>query len=339
MYYGYVPRTAFVTGGTGFLGRHLVEQLVTLGWHVVALHRPSSDVRHLREYGVELVDGTVTNLKSVRRAMPASCDAVFHVAGDTSLWSGGDAEQTRVNVEGTHHMVQAALEKETKMFIHTSSVSAWGAQPAVPFDETASSRALDSAINYERTKYLGELEIERGIGRGLRAVMLCPGAVVGRYDKTGWARLIRLVAAGKLQGVPPGGATWAGARQVASAHIAAVDYGRPGDRYLLGGADASFLEVIAMIGELTGKKVPAKPLAPWVVRALGRVSQWGSAFTRRAPDVTPEIAASTTRPAQHFKCDKAIEELGYQVAALPDMLRESYDWLKEQQLVPAARAT
>jgi nucleoside-diphosphate-sugar epimerase len=328
-----VPRSAFVTGGTGFLGRHIVEQLTALGWHVVALHRPTSDVRHLKAYGVELVDGTITDLKSMRRAMPPSCDAVFHVAGDTSLWSGGDDEQTLVNVEGTRNVVQAAVEKETKWFVHTSSVSAWGEQSQVPFDESARSTALASSINYERTKYLGELEIERGMGRGLRAVIMNPGAVVGRYDTTGWARLIRMVDAEKLQGVPPGANSWADAREVAKAHIEAVDRGRPGDRYLLGGTEATYLEVIRIIGQLTGKKVPDKPLPAWAVRTLGRLSQWGSAVTRKAPDVTPEIAAATTRPPQPFKSDKAFADLDYKPVPLADMLRDSYEWLKEEKLL------
>ena len=199
-----VARTAFVTGGTGFLGRHVVEQLASLGWHVVALHRPTSDLRHLSRYPVELMSGSITDAKSIARAMPASCDAVFHLAANTSLWSGRNAEQTRDNVEGTRIVVQAAIEKEARRFVHTSSVAAWGEQPVVPFDETAPSSALESFINYERTKYLGEIEVEKGVAKGLKAVILNPGHVVGRYDTSGWARLIRLVHARKLLGVPPG---------------------------------------------------------------------------------------------------------------------------------------
>ncbi len=328
-----VPRTAFVTGGTGFLGRHIIEQLTSLGWHVVALHRPNSDVRHLQNAAVELVAGSITDPKSIERAMPPSCDAVFHVAGDTSLWSGGDAQQTRVNVDGTRIVAQAALEKETKRFIHTSSVSAWGEQPVVPFDETAKSTALASFINYERTKYLGELEVDRAVLQGLKAVILNPGHIVGRYDKTGWARLIRLVQTGKLQGVPPGAGCWAQADQVARTHIAAVDHGRSGERYLLGGTNATYLDAVRIIGQLTGKSVPDKPSPLWVLKAFARVSQWGSSVTGRAPDVTPEIVAARGRPPHYFRSDKAIQELGYHPVPLADMLRESYEWLKSEKLI------
>ncbi len=264
--------------------------------------------------------------------MPASCDAVFHVAGNTSLWSGGDAEQTRDNVEGTGIVVDAAIAKEARRFVHTSSVAAFGEQYDVPFDETAQSTALESFINYERTKYLGELEVERGIAQGLKAVILNPGHVVGRYDRTGWARLIRLVHARKLLGVPPGAGSWAHAQQVARAHITAVDQGSIGARYLLGGTNATYLEAVHIIGELTGRRVPSRPLPSWVIEAFGRVSEWGSWITRRPPNVTPEVAAAFVR--HHlFTCDKAIGELGYRPVPMADMLLESYEWLKSERIL------
>ncbi|HEY5146430.1 MAG TPA: NAD-dependent epimerase/dehydratase family protein [Polyangiaceae bacterium] len=328
-----MPKTAFVTGGTGFIGRHVVEQLTAAGWHVVALHRPSADVRHLKTYGVDLVEGSVTDAESIGRAMPPLCDAVFHIAGNTSLWSGGNAEQTLVNVTGTANIVQAAITKEARFLVHTSSVASWGRQSVIPFDETAPSNARESFINYVRTKYRSELEVEKGVSRGLKAVIMNPGQVLGRYDVTGWARLIRGVHQKKLPGVPPGAGSWASGEQVARAHIAAVDSGRVGDRYLLGGVDASYMDAIRIIGRLTDRKVPSKPIPSWALHAFGRVSQWASYVTRRAPQVTPEIAESTSGPPHFFKSDKAIRELGYAAVPLEDMLRESYDWLKAENLL------
>jgi dihydroflavonol-4-reductase len=329
-------RTAFVTGGTGFLGRHIVEQLTAQGWRVVALHRPSSDVKALKTYpGVELAEGSITDPGSISRGMPDRCDAVFHVAGNTSLWSGGDAQQTLENVDGTRNMVQAALAKKAARFIQTSSVSAWGEQHDVPFDETATSHAPESFVNYERTKYAGELEVLKGVAGGLEACIMCPGHIVGRYDANNWARLIRLVDAGKLPGVPPGEGTWAHAHEVAKAHLTAVDKGRVGERYLLGGTFATYLEAVRIIGQLTGKKVPTKTMPGWVIRALGRVSQWGSYVTRRAPTITPEIAAGTSRPPHLFKSDKAIRELGYAAVPMEQMLREAYEWLRDEGLLTA----
>lgn len=330
-----MQRTAFVTGGTGFLGRHVIEQLTGQGFHVVALHRPTSNVGGLKGYGATLVVGSITEPASLARAIPAGCDAVFHVAGNTSLWKGGDAQQTLENVDGTRFMVQACLDKKVGRLIHTSSVSAWGEQHGAPFDETAEPRGSASFINYERTKRAGELEVLKGVERGLAACIMCPGHIVGRYDAHSWARLIRLVAAGKLPGVPPGEGTWADASQVAKAHVAALDRGRVGERYLLGGTFATYLEAVSIIGQLTGKRVPSRATPGWVLRALGRVSGWTSLVTRRAPTITPEIAASSSRPPHLFKSDKAIRELGYEAVPLEAMLRESYEWLRSEGLIRA----
>jgi dihydroflavonol-4-reductase len=164
---------------------------------------------------------------------------------------------------------------------------------------------------------------------------MCPGHIVGRYDANNWARMIRLIAASKLPGVPPGEGTWAHADHVARAHLAAVDRGRVGERYLLGGTFGTFIEVVRIIGELTGKKVPSKPMPAWIISALGRVSQWGSYVTRRAPTVTPEIAAASSRPPHRFKSDKAIRELGYEAVPLERMFRDAYEWLKAEGLLRA----
>jgi len=329
-----VPRTAFVTGGTGFLGRHVVEQLAAGGWQVVALHRPTSDVRALKLYAnVRLVEGAITDPESLARAMPEGCDAVFHIAGNTSLWSGGNAEQTRDNVDGTRNVVETAIAKQAKKLVHTSTQGSWGDVPESPFDETTPQRGGESWINYERTKYLGELEVMKGVERGLHACILCPGHILGRYDAHNWARVIKLVATEKLPGVPPGKGTWGHASEIARAHVTAVEKGRDGERYLLGGVDATYLEVVQIIARMTGKKSPRRTTPSWVLRIIGRVSEWGSYFTKKAPTITPEIAAGTARPPFLFKSDKAIRELGYRAVPLEVMLGDAYEWLKSENLL------
>ncbi len=329
--------TAFVTGGTGFLGLHVVEQLTQAGWRVVALQRRTSDTTRLAKFPVELAVGALDDAASLLAAVPDDVDAVFHVAGNTSFWSGDNAAQTRTNVDGTRHVVEAALARRAKRFVHTSSISAFFPQPVVPFDESAPSHALSSKVNYERTKYLGELEVEKGIARGLAAVIMNPGHIVGRYDEHNWSRMIRLVDQQKLPGIPPGSGSFAHADEVARAHLAALDKGRVGERYILGGTDATYVEMVRIIGELTGRKVPRKALPAIALRVMGRLSQWGSLVTRRAPDVTPEIATTLSRPML-VKSDKAIRELGYRAVPLEQMLRECWEWMTAEGLLSAAPA-
>ena len=136
-------KTAFVTGGTGFIGVNLIEHLSRSGWDVVALHRPDSRLTQLKKHPMRLVEGEIEDADSLERAMPEDLDAVFHVAGDVSLWSGHRERQWRTNVEGTRNMVAAALAKRAKKFIHTSTVSVYGMQTE-PFDETAPKLGRDS---------------------------------------------------------------------------------------------------------------------------------------------------------------------------------------------------
>jgi nucleoside-diphosphate-sugar epimerase len=119
-------RSAFVTGGTGFLGLNLIEQLAARDWQVTALHRPGSDIRLLSRFPVRRVEGDILDVESLRRTMPQGVDAVFHVAADISMWSGHNARQTRINVEGTRHVVETALEAGVRRLVHTSTWNTYG---------------------------------------------------------------------------------------------------------------------------------------------------------------------------------------------------------------------
>ena len=124
------PRSAFVTGGTGFVGLNLIEQLVGQGWAVTALHRPTSDLRAIRRFPVRLVAGDLLDPASLRRAIPESVDALFHLAADISVWSKHAARQTRINVEGTRNVVDAALAAGVRRMVHTSTGTLMGSSRA-----------------------------------------------------------------------------------------------------------------------------------------------------------------------------------------------------------------
>lgn len=326
------PRTAFVTGGTGFLGLVLIDELLSRGWQVTALHRPTADLKYLKQRDVTLAKGDILDIDGLRRAMPDNPDAVFHVAANINMWSRRNAEQTRDNVDGTHNMVSVALEKGAKKFIHTSTISVYGLQKG-KINENAPKLGRESWINYQRSKYLAEQEVLRGVEHGLDATMLNPCNIVGAYDTGGWARMFGMVIRDELPGVPPGENSFCDVREVAKAHVEAVDRGKTGENYLLGGIDATYLDMIRVIGELTGKKVPGKALPAWLVRTVGKLRHWRSYLTGRPPTLTPEMARLTTR---HLFADsaKAERELGYKAVPLRDMLKESYDWLKRENLLP-----
>jgi len=320
-------KTAFVTGGAGFLGRNLVEELLESNFDVVVFDRDSPDVI-LGERGVSFVQGDLTDASACERAMPHGVDAVFHVAGDTTHWRLGDSLQTKVNVDGTRAVAAAAIHRGAGRFILTSSIAAFGFQPERITEETTSS-ALDSSINYFRSKRLAEIEVLEAVGRGLDAVILNPANIIGRYDASGWSRFFRLIDEGRLPGVPPGSGSFCHAREVARAHVAAFERGRSGHHYLLGGVDATFLEVVQRIGALLDRPTPKRPIPAFVSKAAGRLALWGSYLTRREPDLTPEKAALLSSDLL-CSSDKAEKELAYRPVALDVMLEECHRWLREE---------
>jgi dihydroflavonol-4-reductase len=325
-------RTAFVTGATGFLGLNIVDALLASSWRVVALHRKTSNVTRLRARGVELAQGRLDDRDSLERAIPEGVDAVFHVAGNVSLWAKNDAQQTKDNVDGTRNVAAAALDRKAKRFVHTSTVAVWGAQHQLPYDETCPQLGAKSPVNYQRSKALGELEVREAIERGLDAVILNPAHIMGRYDTEGWSKSIRFVAEGKLPGIPPGRGSFCDAGAVARAHVASVDRGRTGENYILGGADATYAELVAIIGELLGKKVAKRPVPLWAVGVASALSRFGALFTGTQPAVTKEMLAGLTHH-EIVNCEKAVRELGYEKVPLRAMVESALAWQVEEGMI------
>ena len=326
-----LARTAFVTGGTGFLGLNLIQQLTAAGWQVTALHRPSSDLTYLKRFPVTLAVGEVENTDSLAGAMPEGMDAVFHVAGDTSFWSGHRARQRRTNVEGTRNMAAAARRKGARRFVHTSTIAVYGTPPAA-FDETAPHLGKASPIGYLHSKALAEEEVQKAVAEGLDAVILNPANIVGPYDLSNWSRLFRLVASDKLPGIPPGRAPFCHVTEVAAAHLAAFERGRTGENYILGGTEASYVEAFAVVGKLLGHPVPKKPIPAFAVALTGWLGELGSHWTHREPEVTLEMATLLSS-AIVCRSDKAMRELGYQAVPLQAMFEDCYRWLVAEGII------
>ncbi len=328
---GIVPRTAFVTGATGFLGLNLVEQLTKAGWRVHALHRSSSNLRFLKRFAVRLVEGTIEDPGSLEAAVPSGVDVVFHAAADVSFWSRNNVRQTRTNIQGTRNVVAAALKRGVKKLVHTSTTSVYGF-PSVTFDETAPHLGKGSWFNYMHTKTVAEEEVRAGIRSGLDAVFLNPANVIGRFDLNNWSRLIRLAAVGKLPRVPPGRASFCHAAAVAQAHLAAVDRGRTGENYILAGADGSYADVVRHIGELLGRPIKVRMAPARLLRVAGRVMDWASRLRGKEPLVTPESAAFLCANLV-CRCDKAVSELGYRPLPLGAMIDDCYQWMQSEGLL------
>lgn len=322
---------ALVTGATGFLGGHIVRVLLEHGVEIRALYRSEAALAGLRNLDVQPVRGDVLDRGSLDAALAGGVDWVFHVAASTASWRPQFAEQTQINVEGTRHVVDAALAAGVRRLVHTSTVAVYGLTDQL-ISETSPQLGRDSWINYARSKTLGEDVVRAASARGLDAVICNPTHIFGPGDRHNWARLVMLIDQQKLPGVPPGRGTFIDVRAAARAHVSAAIRGGSGENYLLGGEETSFLDLVQRIGHQLGKPTPQRAVPAVAMRAAARVQDWISRITQREPDITPESVAFV---CQRMQCDirKAQRDLQLSVTPLDTLLADTVAWLRSERLV------
>ena len=320
-----MARHAFVTGGTGFVGLNLVQQLKAGGWNVTALHRANSDLTFLSRFSPTLVQGEITDAASILAALPSGIDTLFHVAGNTNMWRKGNAQQTRDNVEGTRNVVEAAIAKGVRRLVVTSSISAYGPVTGELTEATASC-AAESSVNYELTKWQAQEIARAAVSRGLEVVIMQPGAIIGPYDIGTWSQMFTLVRDGKMNAVPDAGLTFAHVHEVVAAHIAAADKGENGGQYLLGGENRTMLDLVQIIERLMGKPAKAKAVPKALLTVVAAIGDFVGNFTGKQPTITPEMAKAFGGRSKIITA-KAQRELGFKIVPLEAMAKDCYDWM------------
>ncbi len=326
-------RHAFVTGATGFLGRNLVERLAERGWKITAAYRSEERFALLRPWDVAGVRCSVLDPAGLAAAMPEGVDAVFHLAADLSMWARHGSRQLRTNVDGTRNALAAAERRGAGRFVFTSSWSAWGLRPGdPPLAERDPQRGIASPVLYDRTKQAAETVVRQAAADGLPAVILNPCHILGRYDSRNWGRMVRMVHARRLPGIPPGSGVFCHAGAVADAHIAAAESATAAGNYLLPGPAASYAEVIRTIGRVAGRPVPKLVLPPWLFRALAHAYNAIGNLRGTEPELTPQ-AAHLMLANGRVASDRAARELGYRSPDLEFMVQDCYDWMKRAGLL------
>lgn len=320
--------TLFLTGATGFLGGHLLRELVDAGHAVRALSRSEAGDAAIRAQGGQPVRGTLDDVPALTRAMDG-CAAVFHAAADTSMWRQHAARQTATNVDGTRHLLAAAQAAGVGAFLHTSSVSAYSHKVRGTMTEATPQRGGESWVNYERSKYLAEQAVR---SQPVPWIVFNPSHILGPGDRHNWSRLIGMIDREALPGIPPGTGAFADVREIARAQRVAWERRRYGERYLLGGAPASFASFVHRVGTLLGRRTPKRATPGWALMAYARLLDAGSRLTGREPAVTPEGAALTTH---HLQVDssKARGELDYVETPLDPLLADTLAWMRTEGML------
>lgn len=317
----------FVTGATGFLGGELARQLRAGGHDVVALVRSPGKAGTLRQLGVELADGDITDRASLRAPMTA-VDGVFHCAAWYKVGTTDRDVAERINVEGTRHVLETMKELGIARGVYTSTLAVFSDTRGQLVDEqfvnpeTTAGRFLSE---YDRTKWRAHYEVALPMARaGLPLVILQPGAIYGPGDTSALRMLFVQYLQRKLAAVPARTAfCWAHVEDVARVHITAMSRARAGESYIVAGPPHTMVEALQIAERLTGIKAPTLHPPPAVMKAASALMGLVGAFVTLPPEYTAEglrVLAGVTYLGSNAK---ARRELGYAPRSLEDGLRDT----------------
>lgn len=315
-----------LTGGTGQLGAAIARALLDAGHDVTALARDPQRPGLLVGLPLRWAQGDITSPASLTAAMQGA-EAVVHTAGLVSYAASDAARLKAVNVEGTRNVLDAAAAAGARRMVLTSSIAALGEVAAGELgDEETPWRWGGLGLHYLESKFEAE-RLALGDTR-LEVIALNPGIVFGKDDLTGnTSTLFTQVLGGGPPLVPSGATTVCALPDVAAAHVSALSRGRPGHRYVLGGATPTFLELYAAIAERLGVPAPRRVVGEGVLYPFAFVEAWLAWLGRRRPRITPALARMSCRN-RRYRCDKAVAELGYTPRPLAASLGETLDWLR-----------
>jgi dihydroflavonol-4-reductase len=325
---------ALVTGATGFVGAAVARALLDARWQVRALARKGSDRRNLRGLDVDVCEGDLNDVDSLRRAVEG-CAGLFHVAADYRLGAPDPSQLYRANVEGTRNVLEAARGAGVERAVYTSSVATIGI-PAdgTPGDEQSPNSLENMIGHYKRSKYLAE-EVAREAARaGMSVVIVSPSTPVGAGDvkPTPTGQLVLDAAAGRMPAYVDTGLNIVHVDDVANGHLLAYARGKAGERYILGGQDMSLREILSVIAALVGRAPPRLRLPYGVVLPIAYFAEGIAKLTGRSGRITLE-GVRMSRKRMYFSSAKAARDLGYTARPAVQAFEDAIRWFRDNGLL------
>jgi dihydroflavonol-4-reductase len=325
----------FVTGGTGFIGGHVVRQLRARGDEVIALARSPEKGAPLRDIGCDLVGGDLSDEPALREGM-RGCDAVIHGAAvyEVGIPMSEHEAMYEANVLGTERVLRGALEEKIPKVVYISTVGAFGNTHGNVVDETYTHSGADYTSYYEETKVKAHQIARRLIDdEGLPCVIVQPGGVYGPGDHSAIGTQINQFLAGRMPLIPfPDlGFSMVHVDDVAAGVLLALDKGRAGEAYVLGGQITTMRESMETLARVAGKKAPKRAVPTSLLKAMTPIGPVVGKLMGQPPNLSELISAAdgVTYWARH---DKAIEQLDYSPRGLEQGL---HDTLEAEGKLPA----
>lgn len=323
-----------VTGVSGFVGSAVARALAAEGRAVRGLARDASPRGNLAGFPGELVEGDLRDAGAVDRAL-AGVRQLCHVAADYRLWARDPEEIVRNNRAMTAAVMEGALAAGVERIVYTSSVATLLPDSAGPADETRPARPDEVVGAYKRSKVVAERLVESMVAeRGLPAIIVNPSTPVGPHDvkPTPTGRIIVEAANGRMPAFVDSGLNLVHVDDVARGHLLAMERGRIGERYILGGQDVGLADMLKVIAELVGRKPPTVRLHRAPLFPLA----WANEQLARLTGKEPFLTLDGLRMARHrmfYDSSKAERALGYAARPYREALADAVGWFRARGAV------
>ncbi|MGN6430032.1 MAG: NAD-dependent epimerase/dehydratase family protein [Gaiellaceae bacterium] len=325
-----------VTGGTGVVGRPLVERLGGEGVDVRALARSEASAAALRDLGAEPVGGDVLDLDSLAAAM-RGCELVYHAAGYNAFCLRDPAPMFEVNVRGSENVVRAAAQTGVPRVVYTSSAASLGERKGTVGSEGSPHRG-SFLSEYERSKFEAERAVLAAAAEtGADVVCVNPASVQGPGRATGSTKLLLDYLNGRLKAVVDSTLSLVDVEDCTTGHLLAAARGQPGERYVLSGATLTVREGLALLSRISGVEQPLRTVPPWLAMAVATAAEAVAWVKRDTPRICRELARTLTH-GHAYDGSKASRELGLRYTPIEETLRRTIAWWEEQGLLPSSPA-
>ncbi len=320
-------KPTLITGATGFIGWHVARNLIEHGHHLRFLVRSEN---RLQELEGEVVTGDLRDPESLERAVKG-CGLVFHVAADYRLFAKTPRDLYRTNVDGTRNILEAARRAGVERFVHTSTVGCIGIPRNAPGDENVPVTLHDMKGAYKRSKFLAERLAVDFAHSGFPVVIVNPTAPIGDHDvkPTPTGRIVVDFVKGGMPAFIDTGLNLVDVRDTAEGHRLACEYGRAGERYILGCENLTLAQILQKLAGFCGTKAPTVRLPYAVAWMAGLVSTGFALMAGREPRVAFD-AVRMARKKMFVRHDKAARELGFAPKGVDAALARAVEWFRQK---------
>ncbi|MFO5491582.1 MAG: hopanoid-associated sugar epimerase [Cuspidothrix sp.] len=317
---------AFVTGGTGFIGSHVVRSLLQSNYQVIALVRRNSNLDNLQGLAIDIVKGDL-NDPNIWEQM-GGCDYLFHVAAHYSLWQKDRDLLYFNNVEGTRNILAAAETAGIQRTVYTSSVAAIGVGKLGEIvDETHQSPVEKLVGDYKKSKFLAEQVAIEAANKGQDIVIVNPSSPIGGFDikPTPTGDIILRFLRRQMPAYVDTGLNFIDVRDVATGHLLALQKGKSGDRYILGNQNLTLKQLLEQLAQITNLPAPQTSIPAWIPLTVAWIDEKILAPLGKTPSVPIDGVRMAQQP-MYYDASKAIRELGLPQSPLNVALKDAVDW-------------